>query len=198
MLSVGVVDGQRTRQRVQPALARGVRGEAAARALGLSRRHVDDRSVAGGAHVRDASARHSHIGAVRLTRSAASQYSVVHVRDRASRVPTVLATALFTRTVRPPSQLAALGHEVGAGGLSPPRSAATKVAAPPSASMRSTTARPRASSRPWTTTRAPSAANSTAIALPIPDVDPSPGRARPPCASLTRGSGYVVSRLPCL
>src|SRR4051794_18760421 len=63
------------------------------------------------------------------------------------------------------------------------RSAPTNRAEPPPFSISATTATPRVTSRPCTTTVAPCAANCTAAACPIPDVAPvtsatSPSRSR--------------------
>src|SRR6266542_804509 len=128
-------------------------------------------------------ARHSHMGAVRFTRSAASQYSLSMSATRAS-FPSGLATALFTSPVSPPSRSAAASTSV-LHAPSDPRSAGTNSARPPAAAIASTTALPRDALRPCTTTRAPSSAYSTAIAFPIPDVEPVT-RA---CSSASRTTG---------
>ena len=121
----GVVDGDRSGQCVQPALRRDVRGEARARALGLTGRDVDDRAAhrcaRGGAARRGA----SQNGAVRSTRRIASHASVARSPARPSRWPP--PAALFTSTERPPhASAAAATRSVHA--ASSPRSAAMNAA----------------------------------------------------------------------
>ena len=80
--------------------------------------------------------------------------------------------ALFTRmSIPPPSESTARAARSRAASASM-SSAATKMAAPPSAQIASTTARPLPLSRPLTTTVAPAAVRATAVALPIPLVPP--------------------------
>jgi len=79
--------------------------------------------------------------------------------------------ALFTRMSMPwplfsPSAASSLTLSSAA------RSARTNRAEPPSPRIAATTSEPRRSSRPDTTTSAPSRANASAVARPIPDVLP--------------------------
>src|SRR5262249_50074713 len=116
-------------------------------------------------------ARASHIGAVRLTRNVASQRDVVSSTTGPSASSTVDPTALFTSTVSP-SNCSTAADTSWEHAASSERSAAGDPASTPSRPIESTTALPRPASRPVTTTRAPSAANATAIAFPRPDVEP--------------------------
>jgi hypothetical protein len=75
--------------------------------------------------------------------------------------------ALFTSTSMSPASTAR--RSISAGSL---RSAAMNVAWPPSVSICSTTAAPRAGSRPTTMIRKPSRARRRAIASPRPEVAP--------------------------
>src|SRR3954468_18536151 len=75
--------------------------------------------------------------------------------------------ALLMRMSTSPASLARRGTSVAS-----LRSAPTKLALPPAAVISSTVSAPRAASRPWTRTSAPSRAKSRATARPMPDVAP--------------------------
>src|SRR6202012_2308831 len=76
--------------------------------------------------------------------------------------------ALLTRmSIRPPSTVVVISASSPDRAALPSRSAGTKWARPPAASISLTTAAPRSRSRPETATSAPSAANATAIARPM-------------------------------
>src|SRR5580704_6060577 len=98
--------------------------------------------------------------------------------------PNQLNPALLTKMSTEPTSFTKSPSSAGSF-----RSAATKRALPPSAVTASTTASPRAASRPCTTTSAPCLPNSSATALPIPEVAPvtsarMPTRSRCPFMSL--------------
>ena len=127
-------------------------------------------------------ARTHHIGAVRSTRRMASHASVeisATVESRASP-----PAALLTSTLSPPRRSAASSTSA-VHARSSRRSAGTKCAIPPASVTCCTTASPRSRLRPVTTTAAPWAANASAIARPMPAVDPVTS-ARSPCMRTRR------------
>src|SRR5262245_53427819 len=132
-------------------------------------------------------ARHSQATLVRFTRSTRSQIAVS--KPPAGLRPPLPAAALLTSTLSPPSRSAAVSTSPWQAASSA-RSAATNVALPPASLIARTTAVPRATSRPWTQTRAPSRAQSRAVCSPIPEVEPVT-RIRSPASRIARGSEPV-------
>jgi hypothetical protein len=137
-------------------------------------------------------ARASHIGAVRLIRRLASQLDVVICATAPSVSSTADPTALFTSTVTPPNR-STVADTSWAHAASSERSAAWNPASPPARVIAATAAAPRSASRPVTTTRAPSAANAVAIAVPIPEVEPVTSAISPS----RRTAGPYTSVLSC-
>ena len=190
-----VVDRDRPGEPVQPGLARDVRGEARARALGLAARDVDDRRRGPRACMCGIAARHSHIGAVRLTRSVSSQAAVVSSADR----PSCVVDRARDRVVHedassPPSASAALGHQR----CTPPRrprSASDVWAVPPRPDLGDRRGIARSASRPVTTTSAPSAANRRRDGRPMPGVDPVTSAISPASRTVAEAT-HTVARLP--
>ena len=115
-------------------------------------------------------ARHRTIGAVRLTRSASSQYSVV-ISPTAAVVSRADADRVVHQHGQPTESFDGLGDE-RLGGVEPGEVGRDEVGFAARGPGLLDHGPPRSASRPWTTTRAPSAANSTATARPMPEVEP--------------------------
>src|SRR6266705_5922390 len=109
--------------------------------------------------------------------------------SRSGVAPNQANPALLTRMSISPTALTR--RWTSAGSL---RSAPTKRARPPAAVIASTVSVPRAASRPWTMTSAPSRASCKATARPMPDVAPVT-RAVWPWRSRGWVAGIVVPRI---
>src|SRR5271169_1594385 len=139
------------------------------------------------AAIRRKSARVIRTVPVRLTLRMNSQFSSsisLSARSTPLRTRSLLA-ALFTRIVGTPRLSAASNTRSPTDGSV--RSAATNVPLPPTSSKRCRTSSPARASRPVTTTDAPSLANRSAVARPIPWVEPVMIATSPASRSLTRG-----------
>ena len=118
-------------------------------------------------------ARHSHIGAVRFTRRVASQAAVSSSPTGPS-WPAAAGGVVHQHGEPTEASRRALDQVVARGLVDEVGGDELGVAVRGSPAFRAAaaTASPRAGSRPVTSTRAPCAANSTAIARPMPAVEP--------------------------
>ena len=178
------------------ALRRRVRGAAGAHRC-RDRRHVHDRSAAGrpaSPGSRPSSTRTRSAGSPAARGPTSPRWCPTCRGRRPATMP-----ALLTSTSSRPSSSRAVDHRL-ARDVELRHVADHEAPVGPGGRTSSTTARPRGSSTSTTTTRAPSAANRTAVARPKPDAAPvtiaTLPSSRPTSASLSSAGDHEVVESP--